>query len=219
MIERSPRLYDYGASCNCYKVRLLLAQLGTAYERVPVDIFAGETLTDDYARINPMRTTPVLEIEPGRYLPESNAILVYLARGTRYLPDDPSELAQVVRWLIYEQTDVVPMIGGLRFRLLAGRLTPSDPGAIRRRNGAAGVLSLIDDHLTTREFFVSARYTIADVAIFGYTHLAHEATLDLQPYPHVRAWLERVRRQPGYMNDVEPYGVNAAPGAGHSIYD
>ena len=213
------RLYDYAASCNCYKVRLLLAQLGVSYERVPIDIFNGETLTEDYARINPMRTTPVLETEDGRYLPESNAILVYLAHGSPHLPDDPFELAQVARWLIYEQTDVIPMIGGLRFRLLVGRLSPSDPDAIRRRTGAGHVLSLLESYLSTHEFFVGGRYTIADIAIYGYTHLAHEGGLDTQPYTALRSWLQRVEQQPGYIDDVEPYGANAAPHAGRSIYD
>jgi glutathione S-transferase len=213
------RLYDYSASCNCYKVRLLLAQLGRPYERVPVDIFNGETLTDEFARMNPARTTPVLETVDGRYLQESNAILVYLASGTPYLPDDPFELAQVIRWLLYEQTDVVPMIGGLRFRLLAGRMKPSDRDAIRRREGAHEVLRLLDDHLADQSFFVGDRYTIADTAIYGYSHLAGDAGIELEPYPHVRAWFGRVEEQPGYMEDVEPYGANAAPGAGTSIYD
>lgn len=213
------RLYDYAASCNCYKVRLLLAHLGRVYERVSVDIFNGETLTDEYGRLNPMHTTPVLEIEPGRCLPESNAILVYLAQGSQYLPEGRFEFAQVVRWLLYEQTDVVPMIGGLRFRLLVGRLKASDRDALRRRAGALEVLTLLDDHLSTREFFVGDRYTIADIAIFGYTHLASEAGLDLKRYSSVRAWIERVMHQPGYMEDVEPYGPNAAPGAGRSLYD
>jgi glutathione S-transferase len=211
------RLYDYAASCNCYKVRLLLAQLGLAYERVPVDIFAGETLTDAYLAINPARTTPVLETD-GRYLTESNAILLYLGQGTRYLPDDAFELAQAVAWLIYEQTDVVPMIGGLRFRLLTRRLAGSDRDAVRRRNGAVEVLRTMDDHLTTRDFFVGDGYTIADIAMFGYTHLAHEAGLDLEPYASVRAWFARVEQQPGFVENVEPYPANAAPGAGSSIY-
>jgi glutathione S-transferase len=212
------RLYDYAASCNCYKVRLLLAQLGRPYERVPVDIFAGETLAGAFARMNPARTTPVLETRHG-HLPESNAILLYLAAGTPLLPEEPFELAQVVRWLIYEQTDVIPTMGGLRFRLLVGRLTPDEPDAVRRREGAHEVLHLLDDHLATRDYFVGSRYTIADIAIYGYTHLAHEAGIDVQPYGHVRAWFARVERQPGYIEDVEPYGANAAPGAGHSLYD
>jgi glutathione S-transferase len=212
------KLYDYAASCNCYKVRLLLAQVGIGYERVPIDIFAGETLTDAYGRINPLRTVPVLETEQG-YLIESNAILTYLAHGTPYLPDDPWERAQVVRWLIYEQTDVVFMIGGLRFRLLVGRWTPDHPEAVRRREGALEVLQLLDDHLAGNEFLVGGRYTVADIAVYGYSHRAEEAQLDLEPYPNVRAWFAGVEAQPGYMEDVEPYGANAAPGAGRSTYD
>lgn len=212
------KLYDYPASCNCYKVRLLLAQLELPYERVPIDIFDGQTLTDEFARMNPARTTPVLETDDGRYLQESNAILVYLAQGTSFLPQDPFELAQVMRWLIYEQTDVVPMIGGLRFRLLVGRLEASDPDAIRRREGAGEVLRLLDDQLAARSFFVGERYTVADTAVYGYTHRAAEAGLDLEPYANVRAWFARVESQPGYTEDVEPYGANAAPGVGRSIY-
>jgi glutathione S-transferase len=219
MTDRPLRLYDYAASCNCYKVRLLLAHLGIQYERIPIDIFAGETLTDDYARMNPMRTTPVLETADGRYLVESNAILLYLARETAYLPDASFELAEVVRWLIYEQTDVIPTIGGLRFRLLTGRLKPADSEAVRRAAGALEVFELLDDHLSAREFFVADRYTIADIAIYGYTHLADEAGLDVTPFRRLRAWLARVEGQPGYVEDVEPYGANAAPGAGRSVYD
>lgn len=213
------KLYDYPASCNCYKVRLLLSNLGRDYERVRIDIFGGQTLTPEYARMNPARTTPVLETDDGRHLQESNAILVYLAGGTPLLPEEPFELAQAMRWLIYEQTDVVPMVGGLRFRLLVGRLAPSDPDAIRRREGAGEVLRLLDDHLATRGFFVAGRYTIADIAVYGYVHRAEEAGIDLEPYAHVRAWFERVERQAGYVEDVEPYGANAAPGIGRSIYD
>jgi glutathione S-transferase len=213
------RLYDYPASGNCYKVRLLLAQLEQPYERVPVDIFAGDTLTDEYAAINPARTTPVLETDSGRFLPESNAILFYLAQGTPFLPADPFDVAQVVRWLVYEQTDVIPTMGGLRFRLLVGRLTPEDPDAVRRKEGSLEVLRLLDDHLAEREFFVGGDYTIADIAIYGYTHLAHEAGIEMEPYGNVRAWFERIEQQPGYVEDVEPYGANAAPGAGRSLYD
>src|SRR5207253_8494186 len=176
------RLYDYPASCNCYKTRLLLAQLGRSYERVPIDIFNGETLTDEYAAMNPARTTPVLETDDGRFLPEANAILFYLAQGTPFLPEDPLERAEVVRWLVYEQTDVIPTMGGLRFRLLVGRLTPSDPDAIRRTEGAAEVLRLLGVDLRTRDFFVADRYTIAGSPIYVYSHLAHAAVIDLRPH-------------------------------------
>jgi glutathione S-transferase len=144
---------------------------------------------------------------------------VYLSRGTEYLADESVALAQIVRWLIYEQTDVIPMIGGLRFRLVTGRLKPTDQDAVRRAAGAREVLELLDDHLSAREFFVADRYTIADIAIYGYTHLAQEANLDLGPYRWLRAWLARVERQPGYIEDVEPYGTNAVPGSGRSVYD
>jgi glutathione S-transferase len=212
------KLYDYPASCNCYKVRLLLSNLARDYERVPVDIFGGDTLTDGYARINPARSTPVLETDDGRFLPESNAILVHLAHGTPLLPADPFELGQVVRWLMYEQADLVPTIGGLRFRLLVGRLQEGDPEVARRREGGREVLRLLDDHLDERAFFLGERYTVADIAIYGYSHRADEAGIDLQPYPNVLRWFERVEAQPGYMEDVEPYGPGAAPGAGRSIY-
>jgi glutathione S-transferase len=212
------RLYDYAASCNCYKARLLLAQLGLEYERIPVDIFAGETLTEEFAAMNPARSTPVLDTGDG-FLIESNAILTYLAAGTPLLPDDPFELAQVVRWLLYEQTDVVPAIGGLRFRLLVGRWTADEPEAQRRKAWSHEVLRLLEDHLAANEFLAAGRYTIADIAGYAYSHRADEAGNDLAPYANVRAWFARVEAQPGYMEDVEPYGANAAPGAGRSIYD
>ena len=136
------RLYDYAASANCLKVRLLLAQLGLPYERVPVDIFAGETLTDAFLAVNPVRATPVLEPEPGRFLPESNAILLFLAEGTPLLPADPFARAQACRWLFFEQADVVPTMGGLRFRLQTGRLAPESEDAQRRARGAAATLTV-----------------------------------------------------------------------------
>jgi glutathione S-transferase len=213
------KLYDYKASCNCYKVRLLLANLGRDYERVPVDIFDGDTLTDDFARMNPLRSTPVLETPDGRYLSESAAILSYLAQGTPLLPADPFEGAEVIRWLVYEQTDVIPAIGGLRFRLQTGRLTPDDPDAQARRAAGIEVLELLDAHLDGRKFLVGDGYTIADIAVYGYVHAAEEADYQLGDYAHVVAWMERVRQQPGYVNDVEPYPANAAPGAGRSTYD
>ena len=209
------KLYDYAASANCYKVRLLLAQLGREYERVPVDIFGGDTLTDEYAAINPVRTTPVLEDPPGTFLQESNAILLHLARGTAFLPDDP----QVYRWLFFEQADVVPTMGGLRFRLITGRLSPDDPDAVRRREASYEVLALLDTELAQRDFLVGSTYSVADIGIYGYAHVADEAGLDLDPYASLRAWLARVQAQPGYMNDLEPYPPNARAGASRSIYD
>ena len=213
------RLYDYAASANCYKVRLLLAQLDRPYERVAVDIFAGDTLTEAFAARNPARTTPVLEVGDGRFLPESNAILLYLAESTPFLPEDAFDRAHVARWLIYEQTDVIPTIAGLRFRLQTGRLAAADPDAIRRKRGGEEVLRLLDGHLAESRYFVGDRYTVADVAMYAYVHVAHEAGFDMNPYESVSSWLHRVEREPRYMRDLEPYPPNAARGAGRSIYD
>jgi glutathione S-transferase len=126
------RLHDYAASANCYKVRLLLAQLGLEYERVPVDIFAGDTLTDEYAHLNPQRQTPVLEIDGAEPLTESGAILVHLAEGTEYLPQDANERAQALKWLFFEQTEVIQGIAGLRFRLVTQRIRPDGREALWR---------------------------------------------------------------------------------------
>jgi glutathione S-transferase len=213
------RLYDYAASANCYKVRLLLATLGREYERVPVDIFAGETLTDAFYAKNPARSTPVLEVGEGAYLQESNAILTFLAEGTPLLPTDAFDRAHVLKWLIIEQTDVIPTMGGLRFRILTGRLSPEDPEARRRHEGARSTLELLEAHLAKRDFFVREKYSIADIGMYGYVHVAHEGGIDMEPYRHVRRWLGRVEAQKGYMNDLEPYPDNARPGAGRSTYD
>ena len=124
-----------------------------------------------------------------------------------------------MRWLVYEQTDVIPAVGGLRFRLLTGRLDPDGDEAARRKQAGLEVLRLLDEHVSGREFFVGDAYSVADIAIYGYVHVAGEAGYDLQSYQHVDAWLERVRRQPGYMNDLDPYPANARPGAGRSTYD
>ena len=209
------RLYDYAASANCYKVRLLLAQLGRPYERVPVDIFGGETLTDEYAAINPARETPVLEIGEGVYLPESGAILAYLAEGTDLLPHDREQRAQVLRWLLFEQTGVMMTIGGLRFRLITGRISAA--AADRGRERARAALALLDEHFARHDFLVG-RYGIADIAVYGYTHVAGEAGVELADFPAVEAWCERVAAQERYMNDLAPYPANAQLGAGRSIY-
>jgi len=212
------RLYDYSASANCYKVRLLLAQLGRGYERVSVDIFDGDTLTDDFERLNPHRSTPVLELPDGRTLVESNAILWYLASGTRFLPDDPVGQAEVCRWLIYEQADVMPMIGGLRFRLVTGRFAPDSDAAESRRAGGYEVLSFLDRHLADRHFLAAGRYTIADIAVYAYSHVAEEAGIDTTAFERFRAWLERVSEEPGFVDDLAPYPPNASVLAGKSIY-
>ncbi|HET7855975.1 MAG TPA: glutathione S-transferase family protein [Gaiellaceae bacterium] len=213
-----PRLYDYVASANCYKARLLLAQLDRPYERVAVDIFDGDTLTPEFERLNPHRSTPVLELPDGRTLFESNAILWYLAAGTPFLPTDAYEQADVCRWLIYEQADVMPMIGGLRFRLVTGRFAPDSEEALRRLEGAHEVLSILDRRLEHEPFLAAGRYTIADIAVYAYSHLAGDVGIEIDEYSSFRRWLNRVEAQPRFVDDLEPYPPNASVLAGKSIY-
>src|SRR5436190_5499484 len=154
------RLYDYASSGNCYKVRLLLSQLELPYERVPVDIFAGGTMSAEYAAKNPALTTPVLEYEPDRYLPESGAILLHLSEGTHLLPEDRDERAQVYRWLFFEQSAVLPTIAMLRFRALTGRANLDDPAEAASLTMSRGVAGVVEAHLTGREYFVGERLTV-----------------------------------------------------------
>jgi glutathione S-transferase len=205
------RLHDYPASANCFKVRLLLALLGRDYERVHVDIFAGDTLTDAYAALNPVRETPVLELHDGTAIAQSPAILWYLAEGTPFLPADRVARAQVLQWLAFEQERVMGGIGGARFRALTGR--PPVPGKLE--TGAAA-LARLDAELAARDWLVGDRCTIADLAVFGYGHRAADVGLTLGP--HAQAWAERIRALPGFVDDLAPYGDNARPGAGRSIY-
>jgi glutathione S-transferase len=213
------RLYGYPASANCYKVRLLLAQLGLEYERVPVDIFAGDTMTKDYGQKNPALTTPVLELAPGEYLPESNAILLHLADDSELMPGAKADLAQVYRWLFFEQASVVPMIGGLRFRLATDRLAADSDEAQRLRAIAAAILATVEAHLKRRQFFVADEYSVADIGMYGYLHVADETGVDMDAYPNLRDWLDRVRTRPGHIADLPPYPPNSRRGESRSIYD
>jgi glutathione S-transferase len=210
------RLYDYAASANCYKPRLLLSLLGREYERVAVDIFAGDTLTDAYAALNPARETPVLELDDGTTLTQSNAILWFLADGTRFLPNAALERAHVAQWLFFEQERVMSGIGSARFRIVTGR----DPRLVPARlELGRSALEMLEARLASREFLVGDSCTIADVANFAYTHVAEDAGFRLRDFPSVTAWLGRVRALPGHMDDLVPYPANARPGASRSIYD
>jgi glutathione S-transferase len=213
------RLYDYDASGNCFKVRLLLALLGREYERVPVDIFAGETLTDGYARVNPLRETPVLETDDGEFVAQSNAILFYLAEGTGYLPDDSVARAQALQWTYFEQERVMPGLGGTRFRRLTGRAAADPAADARRFQTGLETLGTLDAQLAAREWLVGDGPTIADLSVFAYTHVAGDAGFELDRYPAVVAWLDRVRALPGFVDDLAPYPENARPGKSRSIYD
>jgi glutathione S-transferase len=212
------RLYDYNASGNCYKVRLLLALLDRPCERVAIDIFAGDTLTPQYAALNPVRETPVLELDSGEVITQSNAILWYLAEGTLFLPEEPLDRAQVLQWLCFEQERVMSGIGSTRFRKLTRREQLDPPAVAARYAVGMSALEILDGHLAKRTFIVGDACSIADLSIFAYTHVAEDAGYELAQFPAVTAWLDRVRRQPGFVADLVPYPDNARPGAGRSIY-
>ncbi len=209
------RLHDYAASANCYKARLLLAQLGLDYERVPVDIFAGGSATPAYRAMNPAGRTPVLELDSGETVAESNAILLYLGEGTPFVPDDLLERARVWQWLFFEQNLFEPNVGTARFWRLTGRdgERPEVFGA--RLESARAALGVLDDGLRDREFLAGG-YTVADVSLYAYAHVAGDAGIDMAGHPAIAGWLARVEATPGFVDDLEPYPQNAHAGVGGS---
>lgn len=210
------RLYDYPASGNCYKVRLLLSLLDREYERVPIDIFAGDTLAPEFGRLNPARETPVLELADGRVLVQSGAILWYLGEGTDLMPDEAFDRGRVAQWLHFEQESIMRGIGAGRFFVLTGR---SGEHVAARRELAENGLDVLAAHLAERDFLLEAGPTIADIANFAYVGVAPDAGIDLDRWPAVLRWLERIERLPGFVDDYVPYPANARPGQGSSICD
>ncbi len=201
------RLYDHLESGNGYKVRLLLSQLGMPFERVELDILQGETRTPEFLAKNPNGRIPLLELPDGTTLAESNAIQWYLAEGTPLLPDDRLDRARVLQWMGFEQYSHEPFIAVLRFWHHAGTLDEHSEAEIAaKRAGGEAALGVMEAHLGTRPFFVAERYSIADIALYAYTHVAEEGGFALAAYPSVRRWLERVRRQPGHVPITEPVG-------------
>ncbi|HYD46852.1 MAG TPA: glutathione S-transferase family protein [Terriglobales bacterium] len=194
------RLHDYLDSGNGYKVRLLLHQLGLPFELVEHDILTGATRTAEFLAKNPNGRIPVLELDNGVFLPESNAILFHLAEGTAFLPRDRLERAQVLQWMFFEQYSHEPNIATSRFWLRHLEITPERRLALEQKKVAGdAALAVMERHLAARQFFVGERYTIADIALYAYTHVAAEGGFDLEPYPAVRAWLTRVRAQPAHV--------------------
>jgi glutathione S-transferase len=193
------RLYDYLESGNGYKVRLLLHQLGIPFERTELDITQGETRTPEFLTRNPNGKIPLLELEDGTHLAESNAISFYLAEGTPLLPDGRLERARVLQWMFFEQYSHEPFIAVVRFWVHTGAAAGREREVEERRSRGYDALRVMESHVAQRQFFVSDRYTIADIALYAYTHVAHEGGFDLTDFPHVRAWLERVRAQPGHV--------------------
>jgi glutathione S-transferase len=208
------RLYDYPASANCYKARLLLAQLGRPYERVTVDIFAGESTTAEHLARNPAGRTPVLELDSGETIAESNAILLYLGDGTPFVPAALAERARVWQWLFFEQNLFEPNVGTARFWRLTGRDSHKPEVFEARLDSARAALDTLDRGLAGRRFLLGEAYTVADVSLYAYAHVAGDAGIGMTAYDEVRAWLGRVEETPGFVNDLEPYPPSAAAGAG-----
>ena len=202
------RLYDNKESRNGYKVVLLLNHLKTPFERVEVDIFKGGSRTPEYLAKNPAGKIPALELDDGAILAESGAILFYLAEGTPYLPDDRLARAQVLSWICFEQNVHETSVAESRFILNHPELTAGREGDIlaeKQKRGNAAI-KLMDDHLSAQNFFAAGRYTIADMALYGYTSVAREGGFDLSKYPAVQAWMKRIEAQPGYVAANQGYG-------------
>ena len=208
-------LYDYRPSQNGWKVRQLLRHLELPYRTVPVSIFEGAGRRPDYLRINPTGTVPAIELDDGRTLAESNAILAYLAEGTRYLPGDAYGRAKVLQWLNFEQERVESVIGSLRYWTLTGQLATRPPELVAlKREAGLRALSVLDAELGMREFIAGDRYSIADIAIFAYASRAGDAGFDLALYPRFGAWMVRVQAQPGHLAERYAYSVDPhAPGS------
>jgi len=201
------RLYDYFESGNAYKVRLLLTLLGQPFERVHLDILKGETRSAAFVAKNPNHRVPTLELEDGRVLAESNAILFYLAEGTRYLPGDPFERAQALQWMFFEQYSHEPCIAVARFWHFSGQAEAHADELPAKMEGGRHALSVMDGHLADRDWFVGDAQSIADIALYAYTHVAHEGGFDLADYPSVERWIERFSAQPGHVGIDDDTGV------------
>jgi glutathione S-transferase len=191
-------LYNSQVSGNCYKVRLLFAHLGIAYERHELSVFDRSDRQEVLGGLNPALRVPTLVLDDGRSLGESDAILCYFGEGTQYLPEDRFERAQVLQWLFFEQYSHEPYIAVARFWALAG-ITPSDEEREFKARGGKRALHAMESHLADHEFLVRERYSIADIGLYAYTHVAPEGGFELAPYPAIRAWLDRVAAQPGYV--------------------
>ena len=194
------RLYDCLESGNGYKCRLLLALLGIPFERIEFDVMMGETRTPEFLEINPNGRIPVLEFDDGQRLSESGAILFYLAEGTPFLPDERWARAEVLQWMFFEQYSHEPYVAVARFWLHLLEMTEERRKALPEKHERGhAALGVMEGHLAEHDYFAAGRYTIADMALYAYTHVAHEGGFDLTGYPAIGAWLGRVAAQPGHI--------------------
>jgi glutathione S-transferase len=193
-------LYDSPVSGNCYKVRLLLAHLGIPYERQTVDVIDRSNRRELLGHLNPGLTVPTLVLDDGRPLGESAAILWYFGEGTRFVPKDGYERAQVLQWMFFEQYQLEPTIAVARFWVAySGRPEEFEPEREAKVKGGERALRRLERGLDGRDYLVGDSLTLADIALYGYTHVADEGGFSLEPYPAVRAWLRRVASEPGHV--------------------
>jgi glutathione S-transferase len=193
-------LYDSPVSGNCYKVRLLLAHLGISYERQTVDVIDRSNRRELLGHLNPGLTVPTLVLDDGRPLGESAAILWFFGEGTRFVPEDPYERAQVLQWMFFEQYQLEPTIAVARFWLAySGRPEEFESQREAKMKGGERALRRLEAGLGGRDYLVRDSLTLADIALYGYTHVAEEGGISLEPYPAVRAWLARVASEPGHV--------------------
>ena len=201
------KLYSMRRSGNCYKVRLAMAQLDIAHELVEMDILKGETRTPEFLAMNPSGHVPVLEVAPARYIAESNAILWFIAGHTPLMPDDRADRAEMLQWMFFEQHSLEANIGAAYFwlTLVKGGRDLQQHALEDWMQEGYRALGVMEKHLTRHDFFAANTYTIADITLYAYTHVAHLCDYDLSVFPAVRAWLARVADQPGHI------GMDAVP--------
>ena len=195
------RLYDFLPSGNGYKIRLLLTQISMPFERIEVNILKGESRTSEFLSKNPNGKIPVLEIANGKYLAESNAILMYLSEGTEFLPYDRFLKAQVLQWLFFEQYSHEPFIATSRYWIsILGKAEEYKEALQEKQKRGYEALEVMEKHLTDNNFFVGESYTIADIALFAYTHVADEGGFDLSKFKAIQGWIERIKAQPRFIS-------------------
>jgi glutathione S-transferase len=191
-------LYNSAVSGNCYKVRLLAAHLGIRLELVELDVVDRSNRPAVIGHLNPALRVPTLVLDDGHPLAESNAIIDYLAEGTEYLPANRYERAQILAWQFFEQYEIEPNLAVARFFKLFN-VTPSEETLAAKRVGGDKGLQALERGLTGNTFLVGERYSVADISLYAYTHVAAEGGFDLSPYPAILAWLDRVAAQPGHI--------------------
>jgi glutathione S-transferase len=197
------RLYDSRLSGNAWKVRILLTQLGIPFERVTLNLAKGEAAEPAFRAKSRFARVPVLELDDGRTIVESAAIMLYLAQGSPYLPDDPYLRAEVISWLFFEQADLLRALALPRFYHMRGIADQMSNRIADFQEGAYSALGKLSDWLATHDWLVDNCYTIADIGMFGYVSLAPEGGYDMQRFPAIAAWLARVKAQPGWVPLVE----------------